>query len=89
MEGCCIYLLILVVMTILSVLLTRRSEEASKKIFYYCLSLGALGGILGIIVIDVFGTQAYAPAGVYLFVLLSGIIVTTFGTWFLAGFPSE
>lgn len=91
MEGgaCFIYLLVLGSMILLSVLLTRRSEEASKNIFYYCVILGALGGIIGIILIDIMGNREHSPVGVYLFVILSGIIVTTFGTWLIAGFPAE
>ncbi|MEF8873141.1 MAG: hypothetical protein V5A88_00550 [Candidatus Thermoplasmatota archaeon] len=91
MEGgsCFIYLLVIGLMIILSVLLSRRSEEASKHIFYYTIGLGALGGIIGIIIVEVFRNQGNAPIGVYAFVVLAGIILNTFATWLLAGFPAK
>lgn len=87
--GCFIYLIVLAFMISLSVFISRRSDEAAKRIFYITVVLGTVGGIIGIFIIESMGDQAYASAGVYAFVILSGITVTTFGTWLLSGFPPK
>lgn len=87
--GCFIYLLVLCFMILNSVLLSRRSEGAGKNIFYYTVGLGTIGGVLGIFIIEGFGGQGYASVGVYAFVVLTGIIITTFGTWLISGFPPQ
>lgn len=87
--ACLIYLSVLVLMILLSVFLSRRSREGGKNIFYYTVVLGAIGGVIGIILIETLGTPEYAPIGVYFFVISAGIIVTTFGTWLISGFPPQ